>query len=161
MYGMPAGGCLFTNGTHVLAGLQVKHGKRILSGFGGKPLEHEDILHAALRETVEELFEIFDVPEAIDDIFLHYIPRRLLENGSYTILVYDFDDLIDFMKILAGHNLHSPLYRSFPMSFQDLLLHRHPSETSEIQQIALVPLDADMELDTAFLSDIALLLAKN
>lgn len=157
---MTVGGCMFTNGTHVLAGLQKKHGLQMISGFGGKAHEHEDSLHAAMRETIEELFEIFDAPQAIDEILMNFIPRRFVQNGDYTILVYDFHDLHDFMLILAGHHLQSPLYPSFPLTFQELLLKRQPQEQSEIQALALLPFDASMQLDSLFLSDLALL-AKN
>lgn len=157
---MTVGGCLFTNGTHVLAGLQTKHGLQMISGFGGKALENEDSLHAAMRETIEELFEIFDAPMAIDEILMNFIPRKFLHNGDYTILVYDFHDLHDFMLILAGHHLQSPLYQTFPMTFEELLLKRQPREQSEIQSLALLPFDATMQLDSLFLSDLVLL-AKN
>lgn len=149
-------GCLFTDGIYVLAGLQVKNGNRLVSGFGGGGLSEEDIIHTALREMVEEIFEIYDIPEVIEEIFVHFIPRRFVENGDYTILVYDFEDLLDFSNILKGNHLTSPVYEKFPSSIEELIFKRCPMETTEIQRLALLPFDSEMILDKHFLKDIEL-----
>ena len=149
-----SGGCLFTDGRYILGGLQIKNGQKIISGFGGRAFENEDIIHTALREMVEELFEIHNIPEIIEEIFIHFIPRRFAENGDYTLLVYDFEDLLDFVKILKGNHLVSPLYEQFPSSIEELIFKRSITESSEIQQLALLPFDAAMLLDTNFLKDI-------
>jgi len=155
---MANGGCIFTDKTYVLAGLQLKNDKKILSGFGGMALELEESIHAALRETIEELLEIFDIPHIIDDIFIHYIPRRFFQNGTYLLLQYTFEDLEDMFATINAYKVHSPLYESFPLTVQDLLFKRKKLETAEIQTLALLPLEVGMQLDDAFLSDIALLL---
>lgn len=149
-------GCLFTDGIYVLAGLQVKNGNRLLSGFGGGGLADEDVIHTALREMVEELFEIYDIPEVIEEIFIHFIPRRFVDNDSYTILVYDFEDLLDFCKVLKGNHLTSPVYEIFPTSLEELMFKRYPGESTEIQRLALLPFDSEMILDKHFLKDIEL-----
>lgn len=149
-------GCLFTDGIYVLSGLQVKNGNCLLSGFGGGGLPEEDVIHTGLREMVEEIFEIYDIPEVIDEIFTHFIPRRFVENDDYTILVYDFEDLLDFCKILKENHLTSPVYEKFPTSIEELLFKRSPGESTEIQRLALLPFDSEMILDKHFLKDIEL-----
>lgn len=155
---MASGGCIFTDGTYVLAGLQVKNEQKLVSGFGGKALEAEESIHGALRETVEELLELFDIPQIIDDIFIHYLPQRFFQNGSYLLLQYTFEDLEDILKTIQSYKVVSPVYETFPLTIQDLLFKRKRSETAEIQCLAFLPLTDGMQFDNAFLSDIALLL---
>ena len=150
-------GCLFTNGQYILAGLQIKNGHKIISGIGGRCEEDEDSIHNAIRETIEELFEIYDVPEVIDEILIHYIPRRFITNNTYTILVYTFEDLLDFVKIIESYHLYSPIYETFPKSMEDFLLKRTPTPSSEIKALVLLPNDVEMSLDPLFLSDLVLL----
>ena len=155
---MACGGCIFTDKTYVLAGLQVKNEQKLISGFGGMALEQEESIHAALRETVEELVGLFDVPQIIDELFLHCMPQRFFQNGPYLLLQYSFEDLEDMLKIIRGYNVQSPYYATFPLTVQDLLFRRKKDKEAEIQALALLPLEDGMQLDNAFLSDIALLL---
>ena len=46
-------GCIFTNGTHVLAGFQPNKKSPAISGFGGKRHGTETFTQTALRETLE------------------------------------------------------------------------------------------------------------
>jgi hypothetical protein len=155
---MACGGCIFTDKTYVLAGLQVKNERKLISGFGGMALEQEEFIHAALRETVEELVGLFDVPQIIDDLFLHCMPQRFFQNGPYLLLQYSFQDLEDMLKIIRDYNVNSPYYDTFPLNVQDLLFGRKKDKGAEIQVLALLPLEDGIQLDDAFLSDIALLL---
>ena len=49
-------GVLFTNQTNVLAGYNIKI--NAISGIGGKPVDTEDPDVTAIREMLEELFEL-------------------------------------------------------------------------------------------------------
>jgi hypothetical protein len=155
---MACGGCIFTDKRYVLAGFQVKNERNLVSGFGGMALDQEESIHAALRETVEELLGLFDIPQIIDDIFVHFLPRRFFQNGPYLLLQYSFEDLEDILKTIRDYNVASPYYDVFPLNVPDLLFHRKKIEGAEIQTLALLPLEDGMQLDQAFLSDIALLL---
>jgi hypothetical protein len=155
---MACGGCIFTDKTYLLAGLQVKNERKLVSGFGGMANEGEESIHAALRETVEELLGLFDIPHIVDDVFVHFMPKRFLKNGSYLLLHYTFEDLEDILKTIRDYNVPSPYYDTFPLNVQDLFFHRKKVEGAEIQTLALLPLEEGMQLDDAFLSDIALLL---
>jgi hypothetical protein len=155
---MACGGCIFTDKTYVLAGLQVKKERKLVSGFGGMALEQEESIHAALRETIEELLGLFDIPHIIDVLFVHFLPQRFFQNGPYLLLQYSFEDLEDILKTIRDYNIRSPYYDTFPLNVQDLLFGRKKEKDAEIQCLALLPLEEGMQLDDAFLSDIALLL---
>jgi len=155
---MACSGCIFTDKTYVLAGLQVKKERKLISGFGGMALENEESIHTALRETIEELLGLFDIPQILDDIFVHFLPRRFYQNGPYLLLHYTFEDLEDILKTIRDYNIQSPYYDTFPLNIQDLMFHRKKNKDAEIQCLALLPLEDGMQLDDAFLGDIALLL---
>ena len=155
-------GCLFTDGKSVLCGLQ-KHGDRmVLSGFGGKIEEGESSTHCAIREMLEELFHFENVPETlINDIFVSYIPGQFIKNGDYSIMVYTFWELEDFLTMTKFSGCSSPLYDHMPTNITDLILKRKFCADAEIQALGLLPLSEDeYTISKAFLSDLKLLRPK-
>ena len=58
-------GIMFTDGKLVLAGYNSKH--LFISGIGGKIKENETPILTAVRETVEELFELEEIPGRLLD----------------------------------------------------------------------------------------------
>jgi hypothetical protein len=150
-----AAGCLFTDGKTVLAGLQEKNEKLVLSGFGGKIEEtDETIVDAGIREALEELLHIQPPAELVRYLMVHYIPRNSFKNGDYTVFVYGFDDLIDFLHICLGFGVSSPLYDVFPKDLLSLLLNRKILLESEVRQLALLPVCEGVEFCEYFLSDL-------
>lgn len=156
-----AAGCIFTDGKYVLSGLQEKNDHLVLSGFGGKKEEaDESDLHTALRETLEEFFHLNPFPaDIVDYLFRRYIPRNTLKNGDYTVFVYDFADLHDFLHICKGFGVQSPLYTDFPTRLMDLILFRKIDKEAEIRQLAILPADPEFQICHHFLSDLTLLRA--
>lgn len=154
-----AAGCLFTDKKYVLAGFQEKNGKHIISGFGGKIEETDECqIDTAIRETIEELFHVQEVPkELIKYLMIHYIPRNHFQNGDYRVFIYDFLDLADFLHICLGFGIQSPLYDVFPKSLEALILHRKIVPEAEIKQLVLLPLFSALEICPYFQSDLALL----
>ena len=153
-------GCIFTDGRYILAGLQGTD-TRFLSGFGGKALEGETSIDTAIRETLEELFHIQEIPaQVIRTISIESMPQRYLQNGTYTILVYRFEDLYDWGLILSKSNLKSPLYDIIPLNISDLLFKRKQVEGTEIKCLSLLPLQNGLIISSHFLEDIAFLLEK-
>lgn len=151
-----AAGCLFTNGTHILAGLQTKEDREVLSGFGGK-IEPTDlcIVDTAIRETLEELLGLSEIPyDVIHHIMVNYIPRNQFKTGDYSVFVYTFEDLEDFLRIAKGFGLQSPLYDSMPGDFSSLLFKRKALPESEVRQLAVLPLTANQALCPWLLSDL-------
>ena len=151
-----AAGCLFTNGSYVLAGFQTKNDKVILSGFGGKIEESDNCeIDAAIRETLEELFHLQTVSkELIHYLMIHYIPRNQFQNGDYHVYVYDFLDLADFLQICVGFGVSSPLYDVFPRCLEELILKRKILSEAEVTHLTLLPLTSDLEICPYFQSDL-------
>jgi hypothetical protein len=153
-------GCLFTDGRYILAGLQGTE-TQFISGFGGKALEGETYIDTAIRESLEELFHIQDVPaDIIRTISIECMPQRYLQNGDYTILVYRFEDLFDWGLILNKSNVVSPLYDSIPLSVSDLLFKRKQLEETEIKCLSLLPLKKNLVISSHFLEDVSFLIEK-
>jgi hypothetical protein len=153
-------GCLFTDGRYILAGLQGMD-TQFISGFGGKALEGETCADTSIRETLEELFHIQDIPaDIIRTISIECMPQRYLQNGEYTILVYRFEDLFDWGLILSKSNVVSPLYDSIPLTVADLLFKRKQVEGTEIKCLCLLPFQKNLVISSHFLEDISLLVKK-
>lgn len=153
-------GCLFTDGRYILAGLQGTD-SLFLSGFGGKAFEGECSIDTAIREALEELFHIQDIPAAvIRTISIESMPQRYLKNGEYTILVYRFEDLYDWGLILSKSNIISPVYDVIPFNISELLFKRKYIEGAEIKCLSLLPLKNGLIISPHFLEDISFLIEK-
>jgi hypothetical protein len=135
-------GCFFFNDLYCLAGYQPRKQKPSLSGLGGKREGEEDYFQTALRETLEELFELQTVPrEWIETIHANLNHKGILKNGEYIIVLYSFDDLQRILEILHENNCASPLYEEFPTNLLDLLFNRKQLESPpEISHLSLLPL---------------------
>lgn len=149
-------GCLFTNGKHVLAGSQKKNGEFIISGIGGTRESGETFDTNAIRETVEELFDISNVDATlIKKIYDTLHPKDRFVHGGYGVLVYDFDQLVTMMQIIKDHSTDaSPAYNIFPSRVDELILKRVSREESEIDTLYLLPVTANLRTDKYFLQDI-------
>ena len=136
-----AAGCVFTDGKLILAGYQPKKDPPIISGIGGKRESDEYMEETAIRETIEELFETYTVPAGlVKKIEAECVPDRVIQNGSYSILVYDFKDLLKFLRICKSYKVVSPLYTKFPTTLEELLFERKTIEKiPEISLLALLP----------------------
>jgi hypothetical protein len=159
-------GCLFWNEQFVLAGYQPRKQKPVLSGLGGKREENEEPHTTALRETIEELFELQTVPlEWIRQIQETIPYQDQLPSGDYISFLYSFDDLQKMLELLKNLGATSELYEEFPTNLLSLLFHRktlaYPPEVSHLLLFPLVnhPKEAPF-VAKHFLGDIRLLLAK-
>lgn len=136
-----AAGCLFWNDQYVLGGYQPRKQKPMISGLGGKKEDGEDSSRTALRETIEELFELETVPlEWIESIQQELGPRPHLPNGEYISILYSFDDLHHILQILQAKGAQSPLYEEFPTNLLSLLFNRKQlASPPEISHLVLIP----------------------
>lgn len=145
-------GCFFTDGQYVLAGYQPY--KKKISGIGGKRNEGESFHDTALRETLEELFEMHIQPALIIDE-LKMIPFRFVySNSGYTNIIYTFDDLLQFLKIINKHAYKSRVYADFPLTIGDLISKRLLIPDCEISDLILLPLIEKLAIDPLFVKDI-------
>ena len=145
-------GCLFTNGEVVLAGYQKKRGDIVITGLGGKREEDESYIDTALRETVEELFHVKEVPpKLIGALKTHMKPvsvrgKEVPGWGVYVMVIYTFEDLEILLKYAERSSIRTSLYDRFPKTVSDLLLERRTGQSSsapEIPYLSIVPLDPD------------------
>lgn len=154
-----AAGCLFTDGRYVLAGVQRK--KRVLSGLGGSRMAGETYIQTALRELVEELFEIHDLCSTAYDELALVVATKTQFDGGYINVVYNFKDLEQFLRILSKYEScrKTALYVSFPLTINELVFGRNLIDSSEITHLMLLPIiDYDKKIgyiDPVFLNDIA------
>jgi hypothetical protein len=154
-----AAGCLFTDGKYVLGGVQRK--KRVVSGLGGSRKTGETYIQTALRELVEELFEVYDLcVSAYDEMALILVTKTLFDDG-YINLVYSFKDLEQFLHILYKYDacLKTELYATFPLSVNELIYGRTLNNSSEVAHLMLCPIiDYDKSIGyiaPVFLNDMA------
>jgi len=143
-----AAGVVFTDGRHILAGYQPKKKKPFLSGIGGGRDEGETFTMTAIREMIEELYEVSAIPKKTYDpiykeIVQRVIPNKIVQSGKYIMLVYTFKDLEKILKIAKRHGLTSPLYDTMPTTLMDLIFTRKSyygaDKIPEISHFAILP----------------------
>jgi hypothetical protein len=150
----------------VLAGYQRKRGDVIISGLGGSRRDDETFIETALRETLEELFDIKEVPpKLLEDLKGKIRPasikgKEVPDWGIYVQLIYTFEDLQVILKYVERAAIKTHLYESFPRTISDLLLKRNPrtrSSSPEIEYLTIIPAAADYvgaEFQPEFLEDL-------
>ena len=145
-------GCVFTNGDTILAGYQKKKGDIVISGLGGSREEGESYMDTALRETIEELFDVKEVPpKCIETLKKVLKPisvrgKEVEDWGMYITVVYTFEQLETLLKYVEKARIKSPLYDTFPKTVSDLLLERNGdkgSSPAEIAYLTIIPSDSD------------------
>lgn len=125
-----AAGCVFTDGKLILAGYQPRKRNPFISGIGGKKEKEETYMQTAIRETIEELFEIYfedgKIPiECINKIIESVKPLNIIKNGSYIIVLYTFDELSHILKIIKKYKIDiSKMYSKYPENVIDLIFNR-------------------------------------
>ncbi len=164
-----AAGSVFTDGKLILAGYQPRKRKPFISGIGGGRESGETYMQTAMRETLEELFEFEKIPDIVYKEFQTVLPKKILQNGNYIMVVYDFKDLEDVLKIVSKHNLKSVLYDKLPLTLNELLFNRKLTPTTnnvfykpEISHLCLLPVvehnKANPFVDAYFVEDMPLLM---
>jgi len=136
-----AAGVLITNGTYVLAGVQQCDKDLGITGIGGSRLDDESYMQTALREMVEELFDIVDVPtKVITALEKRFKPSHIFQVQSYISVVYTFTQLESMLKLLIKHGINSRLYQEPPLRLYELVLYRFPCKQCEIHNLQFLPL---------------------
>jgi hypothetical protein len=152
-------GSFFTDGKLVLCGYQ--QNKNNISGFGGKKeLADKTYIETAIRETLEELFDIKPDKEIIYLINLNIIHKKLCIIDNYHMLIYTFHDLETILQLLNKKNITSNLYEMFPLTISELILNRKIDSKSEIFHLCLLPLKENVVINNDFIKDINYFLAQ-
>ena len=152
-----AAGCIFTDGEHILAGYQPKRGAKLISGFGGSRKVGENYFETAMREVIEELFEIKPSQGLLEALNLQFQPNKTLMNGPYIVLHYNLDDINILLDIVSQHYSNSPIYSDMPIGLLDLIFKRRFLKGMEVQTILLLPFVEDVIIDGNFRKDINLI----
>ena len=153
-----AAGCIFTNQTHVLAALQTKRGVEKISGLGGMKKTGETYQQTAVREMLEELFELKIPDEILSLVTLHIKPHGVHLRGTYVLIHYSFDQLQGILELVKPWLETTVLYERFPLNLTELILERKQSDLAEITSLCLLPLRSPILLDSHFLNDIEYIL---
>jgi hypothetical protein len=151
-----AAGCIFTDGNYVLAGYQPKADYNI-SGFGGNRIGNETYIQTALRETLEELFEIKPPEYLISHLEKTLTPVYIHLNGSYVLVQYTFEDLVKLLDHSKPIRKQTFIYDTFPESLSDLIFNRKYTVCSEVQQLCLLPFKSNIKIHDGFKLDIDIL----
>ena len=134
-------GVVFTDETLLLCGYQPYKAAPCISGIGGSCEPGEDVFTCAIREMIEELFEIKYMAPGLIRAMKEIAPRKVFTNQNYHIIMYSFEDLDMILKALANLGLQSPLYSVFPTTLHELLFTRNVGSVSaEISHLALLPI---------------------
>lgn len=152
-------GSFFTDGNLVLCGYQLNKKIPNISGFGGKREDTDKTyIETAIRETLEELFDIIPDSEIIKLINMNLIHKKLIIQDKYYMLVYTFDDLELILTILNQKEITSKLYDIFPINITDLIFKRKFEIKSEISHLCLLPLKENIIINNDFIQDVHSLL---
>lgn len=159
-------GVVFTDGKLMLCGYQPHKAQPCISGIGGKCEVGEDVFTCAIREMIEELFEIKHAISGLIWTVKEVAPYGVLTNQGYYMIMYSFEDLERILRLIQTFGLQSPLYDVFPTNLNELLFKRKTDGISaEISHLALLPLIQHNEatgsfIDSYLMGDMEAILAR-
>ena len=145
-----AAGCMFTDGRAVLTGFQPKFSK--ISGFGGMSKPYESPFETAVRETLEELLGVSEVPYELIAKFPEC--KRHIAYPAYTCFIYNFDDLETILRRARRYYLTSEYYSEFPTDIGSLILNRQFVEGMEVTDLFLMPVNTNVPISRSFQKDL-------
>jgi len=148
-------GTFFTNGNLVLCGYQQNKKIPNISGFGGKKEDSDPTLtYTAIRETLEELFDIKPDNNLINIIIKYIDIKKIIIHNDYHMVVCSFEDLELMLNILFLQNIKSNLYDILPTNISEIIFKRNIDINSEISHLCLLPLKENVQINTDFIQDI-------
>jgi 8-oxo-dGTP pyrophosphatase MutT (NUDIX family) len=145
---MSSAGILFIESTQFLSGFQRKLNR--WSGFGGKALPNESPQETAVRETVEEIFEVNLTRVHIDELERILYLGNYYESGSYIFYTLPFSALLVISAYLATKKYISPVYHSLPTNINDIVEKRISEKATEIEKVCFFSFYDLPELQDAF-----------
>ena len=129
------------------------------SGIGGKRQGDETTIQTAIRETIEELFELEEIPNDLLELLHNNLTfNTVISRGGYSTFVMDFKyDLEVIFNTLKMFPVKSRVYYELPSTLLELILERKILKSSELSHILLVPnlpLEDELDFDGCFVNDI-------
>jgi hypothetical protein len=153
-------GIVFTNGRHILAGYQPHKKTPFISGIGGKKNENETYIKTAIRETLEELFQITNFPpKLLHEIQNILIGKKIILIDNYISILCTFSDLLRIIFLLEKNKIKSVLYGTLPSTLEELIFQRKKNRKAEISDLVLLPLAENLMIDECFLNDFKKIIA--
>ncbi len=147
-------GILITDYKNILCGYQKYiNNFNYLNGFGGKKENNESYYETAIREFIEEMYEVTIKKELIIEIIKIIKNIKILINDDYIIIVINFTKLKDIMVFLKD-KIKSKLYDKMPNSLEELILNRKIGNNQEIKQISIIPFHYKVLIHPLFNNDI-------
>jgi hypothetical protein len=148
-------GCIFTDNILILAGYQPYKKTPYISGIGGKKQENETYSITAIRELIEELFDIKDLsPNILNELSYKFPkPTHVQYTSSYINCIFTFNQLNQILDIVSSLHINSKLYFVFPKNITELLFCRTIKE-GEISHLCLLPVIPNLKIDEEFNNDI-------
>lgn len=145
---------MFTDGKFVLAGYNPK--KFYISGIGGKAEGNETPIHTAIREVLEELFELETIPEDLKTVLYENLTfDTVFSSNGYTNFIMDFRyDLEVFFEAISKFDVRSRVYSTIPQTLEQLLMTRIVVPEAELSHLMLIPCVYNIGLDEKFIDDI-------
>jgi len=149
-----AAGILFKEGPQVLCGYTPK--LEAYSGFGGK-MEQSDgtTLRTAIRETIEELFELQPTEPILKDCEIELANLTCIQIGTYSLYVASFEDYTKIVNILFNHKIYqSPIYNTIPYTIYGLVYLRDITKATEITDLDIINYNINqIKIDKNFIDD--------
>jgi hypothetical protein len=151
-----AAGILFQDDTKFLSGWNPSIDS--WSGFGGKRRGFETSIETAIREVVEEIFQVNLDTNDISALEEQLSPFDFRQNGDYVVFFMNVSSLFQISLFLEKKGYRSPLYDSFPTTVTDFIEKRKIPEQHEYEISHLCLLNADFvgKIDRYFKSDLRL-----
>jgi 8-oxo-dGTP pyrophosphatase MutT (NUDIX family) len=145
-------GILFTNGDLVLAGYNQRKG---ITGIGGKKEDDELPYQTAVRETLEELLELKEIPDALlKNICDSLTFEDVVCHKDYATFLMNFEAIDKILTHLRLYELESKVYNVIPKNLQDLLFTRKRVPGAEFTHLVLLPFDSNITIDRNIVKDI-------
>ena len=146
-----AAGCLFVQGSTVLAGYNPKH--KLWSGIGGKIQPNETIKEAAYRETIEELFGLTPSDAIIEECIQTFEFKEPFVRNNYAFIQLPIESFIHIIYILKAYNYTSPYYNHLPTTLSELVHQRKTGPEQEITDLKLIDYKNKNNLSQELLDD--------
>jgi hypothetical protein len=160
-------GILFISNNTALIGYKIINESWIVSGFGGKKEEGELYYQTAIRETLEELYEVPITKEVIEYVANRINVKKIVNNDGYVLMICETKQINKF--ILAGIHFvfDSLMYDSLPYSVLSLIGKRNEISDSEYPFIGFLPMSmilsdsSPLKIDPNLISDMKYVIEEN
>lgn len=149
-------GCIFIEKSLILSGFQKKKSKYIISGIGGKKEKNDkNPIHTALREMIEELFNVTTISDKLLKELIEIKPKKTIITKNHVNFVFTFFQLDEMLEIMYDYKIKSNIYSVFPTCINELLFNRKINNNSEISHLCLLPIvKTKIIIDNDFMNDI-------